>query len=191
MRRLSLLVVLLALPAMGQGILYGAGGGQCGVNMTCTAERFVATAGSGDGFACDSQLGSCFDVGGACGQIGRDGSGFIQIGDGCSPVVDVGDTTRIQSGQMILTNGGLFLDGTTYIQNQSGPVRIDDTARYVPRVLDTCVAGLEFSLATDVASGASTGARSRICLCTSDGAAAYAWQNIVTANVGNATTCPP
>jgi len=40
--------------------------------------------------------------------------------------------------------------------------------------------------------GTNRGARTRLCLCTSDGAASptYAWQNIVTGNVGTTTTCP-
>lgn len=63
----------------------------------------------------------------------------------------------------------------------------------VSQTLPTCAAGLEWTLVSDAASGVSTGARSRMCMCTSDGAGtpAYAWQNIVTANIGNTTTCPP
>lgn len=105
----------------------GSDGATCGPDLTCASDSFTATTATEGGFTCSAQLGACFDVGGACGQIGRDNNGYIQIGDGCSPVVDIGETTRIQPGQAIFTNGGLFLDGTTYIQNQSGAVKVTDT----------------------------------------------------------------
>lgn len=105
----------------------GSDSSTCGTGLTCSSDTFTSTTSSGDGFSCSAQLGACFDVGGACGQIGRDNNGYIQIGDGCSPVVDIGETTRIQPGQAIFTNGGLFLDGTTYISNQSGAVKVTDT----------------------------------------------------------------
>lgn len=55
--------------------------------------------------------------------------------------------------------------------------------------LKTCAAGFEGMLALDVLSGVATGKRTKLCLCSSDGASAYVWQNVATATLGTATTC--
>lgn len=55
--------------------------------------------------------------------------------------------------------------------------------------LSTCSATIEGGLEEDVLSGASTGKRTKLCLCTSDGSAAYKWQNVVTGTLGTTTTC--
>jgi hypothetical protein len=61
----------------------------------------------------------------------------------------------------------------------------------IPRLaLDTCSAANEGLEQIDILSGASTGNRTRKCLCTSSGAASYAWQNEVSGTLGTATTCP-
>lgn len=59
--------------------------------------------------------------------------------------------------------------------------------------LPTCAAGVEGRIVRDTLAGGTTGARTRVCLCTSDGAGspAYAWQNIVSGTVGTTTTCSP
>lgn len=194
MRRLSLLLVLLALPAMGQGILYRPGGGSCGVNMTCTAEAFVATTGSGTAYAVSSQLASAVDLGpGSCDHLGTNGSGYVLVGGGtCSPTWLFGDATTVQSGQVVTNYFSIISSGSGAIRSLSGPVPIEGVVRHVPATLVTCNATNEFGVMGDSASGGSTGDRSRICLCTSDGGGspAYAWQNIVTGNIGTSTTCP-
>jgi hypothetical protein len=55
--------------------------------------------------------------------------------------------------------------------------------------LATCAVGIEGKLSRDSTSGVATGKRTKYCLCTSDGSSNYAWQNIATGAVGNATTC--
>lgn len=59
--------------------------------------------------------------------------------------------------------------------------------------LDTCAAGIEGKMSRDTASGGTTGNRTTMCLCTSNGAGtpSYAWQNMVTGTVGSTTGCPP
>ncbi len=57
--------------------------------------------------------------------------------------------------------------------------------------LATCAAAFEGQLQNDVLSGLATGARTRLCLCTSAGASDFAWQNVVTGTVGTTTTCAP
>lgn len=55
--------------------------------------------------------------------------------------------------------------------------------------LPTCAAGLEDTVMMDAVAGASTGNRSRPCICQSDGSASYAWANLYNGTVGTTTTC--
>jgi hypothetical protein len=130
MRRLSLLLVLLALPAMGQGVLYRAGGGQCGLNMTCTAESFVATGGTGPVYSVSSQLACAVDLGpGAYDCVGTDGSGYVKFHD--SAVIDVG-STRIQSSQVVVTGGAITCDAACEIRDSAnGTLPINTTGGIV------------------------------------------------------------
>lgn len=57
--------------------------------------------------------------------------------------------------------------------------------------LDTCAVAFEGTVERDVLAGVATGARTRLCVCTSAGASDYAWQNVVTGTVGTSTTCSP
>lgn len=56
---------------------------------------------------------------------------------------------------------------------------------------NACSAGNEGKIRRDSAGGGTTGHRTKICLCTSDGAGtpAYAWQNIISGTVGTTTAC--
>jgi hypothetical protein len=49
--------------------------------------------------------------------------------------------------------------------------------------------GIEGKVSRDVLSGVATGKRTKLCVCTSDGALTYVWQNLATATLGTATTC--
>lgn len=111
--------------------------------------------------------------------------------DFCLKVRDNGTTDLFTlSGTAVATFAGTLGNTTA-----TTALTVDDAEglKVTSKTLATCASGLEWTLAADAASGVSTGARSRMCMCTSDGAGspAYAWQNIVTANVGNTTTCPP
>lgn len=57
--------------------------------------------------------------------------------------------------------------------------------------LDTCNSGAEGEMEQDTTAGGTSGHRTRICVCTSNGAGTptYAWQNVVSGTVGNTTTC--
>lgn len=59
--------------------------------------------------------------------------------------------------------------------------------------LDTCSAGTEGIVRRDATAGGTSGARTRICMCASDGAGspAYAWVSLGSGTVGTATTCNP
>lgn len=61
-------------------------------------------------------------------------------------------------------------------------------------VLPTCAAGLEgLKRWPTTTGGTGTSSRTRVCVCTSDGAASptYAWVNSSSGTVGTASTCPP
>lgn len=66
-------------------------------------------------------------------------------------------------------------------------LHVDDTN------IGTCNAGAEGVIRQDRLAGGTTGARTRLCLCTSDGAGspAYAWQNIISGTVGTSSVCDP
>lgn len=57
--------------------------------------------------------------------------------------------------------------------------------------LQACAAGLEGAITRDAVGGGTGGHRTRICVCTSDGAGSpgYKWQNMVSATLGTTTTC--
>lgn len=59
--------------------------------------------------------------------------------------------------------------------------------------LANCSSALEGEVIIGGSTGGTSGARTRLCLCTSDGAGtpAYAWVNVVSGTVGNASTCSP
>lgn len=57
--------------------------------------------------------------------------------------------------------------------------------------LQTCAAGIEGLVQRDAASGLATAARTRLCVCTSNGSSVYAWQTLGTGTVGTSTTCSP
>lgn len=129
------------------------------VGQNISANSYTATASSGSGFSCSSQLESCVDVGpGACNYIGTDASGRIRIGTSCSPEVWLGDgTTRIQPGNVQVINGALFVSGS-YIQNAStGAVLIDDAdgLEINPQAsTPTCAAGNAGTFSTLTSTGA-------------------------------------
>lgn len=98
-------------------------------------------------------------------------------------------------------------DTTGCVAGKEGGLRAvstDNTLRYCdgtalqrvtidsPITLPTCSSALEGAVRADSASGGTSGARTRVCICTSDGGGspAYAWQNSATASVGTTTTCP-
>lgn len=149
-----------------------------------------------------------------------DGNGICQIGGALQvPFSDIiGDLHRTYGGTIkILGNqqtgsgspdvkiGSYFYDLTTagdivvgFYANHAltsavATIDKDGAIRQGAGTLQTCTSALERTEAWDsTAGGTNTGARSRKCACTSDGAAspAYAWRNAHTGTVGTTTTCP-
>jgi hypothetical protein len=99
----------------------------------------------------------------------------------------------------LLQTGGLILndlnaDGQMYMRfDNSTKFTFDDDGYLVTAAaaLTTCASGIEGAIMRDSAAGGTTGKRTKLCLCTSDGAGspAYAWQNLATGTIGNTTTC--
>lgn len=80
------------------------------------------------------------------------------------------------------------------VRDQSGTVTFtlqDGHVQWNPGPLPLCGPETEWVVKADVTTGASTGRRTKLCLCTSNGAAmaTYAWQNLTTGTVGSATAC--
>jgi hypothetical protein len=90
-------------------------------------------------------------------------------------------------GGSITTTGGtpLYLSGTGAVNMTTG-ININLTA------IGTCDSTKEGDVRRMTGTGGTgTTLRTRMCICTSDGAAspAYAWMNLVSGTVGNSTTC--
>lgn len=70
---------------------------------------------------------------------------------------------------------------------------VTPTLRPSAGALPTCSSTTEGYTRRDSAAGGTTGARTRLCICTSDGAGtpAYAWVNLGSGTVGTDTTCSP
>lgn len=82
--------------------------------------------------------------------------------------------------------------GTTGATISGAGVAVFNTSvRVAFTTIGTCAAGVEGALRLDTASGIATGQATRLCMCRSAGASDYAWINVITGTVGNATTCNP
>lgn len=99
----------------------------------------------------------------------------------------------------LLYSGGLVIndqsaDGQIYFRfDNTTKATLDDDGYFKleAATLPTCASGTEGAIARDTAAGGTSGKRTKLCLCTSDGAGtpAYAWQNLATSTLGNTTTC--
>ncbi len=89
-----------------------------------------------------------------------------------------------------MTDGGVILNGPSAPLNvgEAG-ISTDGGIAIVAQTLPTCSVAIEFKMASDILSGINTGKRSKLCMCTSNGSAVYAWQNMATGTIGTSTTC--
>lgn len=126
-------------------------------------------------------------------------AGSFQAADLYGTVVAVGATGIIGNGTNFLfinpgTTGSPPIAGVgTCFGNNTGSecdgVTAAATHIVTRSTLATCSATIEGAVSTDVLSGLATGKRTKLCLCTSDGASAYKWQNLATGTLGTTTTC--
>jgi hypothetical protein len=135
--RALLLVVLVgmtttALASVITGSGAGGGGGEsgCGVDTSCEAPTFAATTTDGVGYACNSTLATCLDVGpGVCNQIGtntaNDGEIILGMAGNAACVTRVGQL--LGASQVQVVNGPFTCSGACYLQDDNGPVVITDS----------------------------------------------------------------
>jgi hypothetical protein len=145
------------------GSPFGSGNGGtaagCGENDSCAALSYEATASTGSGFTCNAALASCIDLGpGTANFIGTDGSGRIRLGDDThSPEVWIGEGgTKFGNGTAQFQNGAVLFNGTTYLQNSSDAVILDDVdgLRIVAQAsTPSCSSGNKGTLSTLTSSG--------------------------------------
>jgi hypothetical protein len=90
-------------------------------------------------------------------------------------------------------NSGQIRDNTSTarITLSSGSVDLGNPLKVQSATLATCASGTEGNISRDAAAGGTSGHRTRVCLCTSDGAGTpgYKWQNMVSGTLGTTTTC--
>lgn len=168
------------------------------VGKDVAGTRFSASATTGNGFTCGGNLDGCFKMPGADFEIGSDGT-YLYLGKKNSTTLraKIGANLEFKGNGEALVNGPLDQYNAGYFKNAiGGPVLVDDAQgiRVAAKTLGTCGADTpEGAELDDAAAGGTSGARTRRCKCTSDGAGtpAYAWQNTATGTVGTATTCAP
>jgi hypothetical protein len=118
-------------------------------------------------------------------------NGFACASNGCRVDLGTGANDYLYSdGTSILTPGAMYASGTiSGASAQANSVRLTNAT-----ALPTCNSTYERYLYVAASTGGTgTLARTRLCLCTSDGAAspAFVWQNVVSGTLGTATTCNP
>lgn len=172
-----------------------------------TAKSLTVTASAGTGLKCNSALADCMDLGpGARNSVGTNSSGEILLGpdDG-----GAGTTARLsgtlRASQIILNNGSQDVAFHGFLQNSFNgyPVNLEDQdgtrlrpypAANLKQCNDGSIDGVTEGTFFVKAAGSSSG--TRLCICTSDGAAtpAYAWVSVNllsgTISTGTATSCP-
>jgi hypothetical protein len=208
-------------PSCAKSVTYNATTGFTFTGAGLRASSYTATAASGsNGFSCTTN-GCRFDIGtGASDHFTSDGSvietsthiranrfiataGVYEASSGSSVLIRSGQSTgtaattpayRFAVNPATLSTAG-DLVATFYRDNGTTSVlSIDKDGAVLPvgGTLRTCASALEGLIARDSAAGGTTGNRTRVCVCTSDGAGtpAYAWVNLGSGTVGNTTTCP-
>jgi hypothetical protein len=114
------------------------------------------------------------------------GSGFACAFNGCRVDLGTGATDYLYSDGFGVVAPGTFTG--------QGITNVNTFKFTTVNGLVTCASGTEGAIYLLSGTGRTgTGARSRLCFCTSDGAAspAYAWQNLISGTVGTASTCNP
>lgn len=170
------------------GYVWGCGGPNCKyklaegsqMEMTATANQLTFNVGMVNLPTTTIQAGSC-PSGASCYMFADNGQWFYLF-----PSADVSGCAANREGGLraYSTDKTLrYCDGTA-----ARRVTVDSLV-----TLPTCGASTEGMARVDGASGGTSGARTRLCLCTSDGAGtpAYAWQNVESGTVGTTTTCSP
>lgn len=152
-------LVLVLLPTLAFAQLSTNRGAICGVNLSCVSATFTATTTTGSGFACNSALASCIDLGpGSCNSLGTDGSGAVLVGgDACAPTVKFGSTGNVTitgNGGITLANAGLDLNNNTTMMNTASgkPILVNEESgfRLTPySATPTCNAGAAGNFSTD------------------------------------------
>lgn len=178
--------------------------------LTCSLCGFVSTVASGSNAFGVSTNGARIDYGaGANDYASSDGTTVAFAG----PIAATSVTTALVTttatsgniGMQMVTGSKLCLGASTGCIKNDAFSQLDLSefataytnganfvARTVGSVSYTCAANQEGLVVRDNASGGTnSGHRTRICICTSDGAAspAYAFQNMVTGTVGTTTSC--
>lgn len=131
-------------------------------------------------------------------------NGFALTTNGARLDLGTGANDYLYSdGTQVIAQGSVIVSGNLHVRanilNDVGgvnPVEVNDADGFrlsSTAALPTCSVSLEGTFKRDGTTGAASTARTRMCWCTSDGAAspAYAWVNSISGTVGTATTCAP
>lgn len=109
-----------------------------------------------------------------------------RIGDGAGSVAVI-----LNNSKATLSTAGAKLLSVRNNSTEKVFIDKDGSIAQASATLQTCASTLEGLVSRDTAAGGTSTHRTRLCMCTSDGAGtpAYAWMNITSGTVGNTTTC--
>lgn len=117
-----------------------------------------------------------------------DAGAFVTTGRYCT---DVACTTAYITNDTFSTMNIIGSVGGSGNWSTAGSFNSDVYVKIGATSIGTCNAGAEGVTRRDSAGGGTTGHRTKLCLCTSDGAGtpAYAWTNLASGTVGTTTAC--
>lgn len=213
MRAAALLVLLLASGAHAQGfggVFPGGGGGAGGACTLSTTSPALApyyratTTAAEPGFQCDAVNATCVKFGPGVDNIaGSNASGetiFGRVGVTTGVVRFYGTAIgfNVTATNVLTYNAALDQGNTAFARNTNSgrPYRIADAEGLLvdpSTTLQACNSTTHGTL-KPLSFAASSGTRTRLCVCTSDHAATpvFRWQNVVTGTVGTTDTeCLP
>lgn len=220
MKRAAFLAALLLAAAAAAGGFGGSSGGTSGTGMTSGAQTFTGLKTFSDGVATSTvsasglftstvasgsvafslTSGARLTFGSANRYISDDGSNIVIKGSVMPSATvswDFGDNARSWGSfylWAIVLNSGQIRDSNSIarISLSTGSIDLGNPIKTSADTLATCASGTEGEISRDTSSGGTTGHRTRLCLCTSDGAGTpgYKWQNMGSASLGTTTTCP-
>lgn len=116
-------------PSATSGPFGGSEPATCGAGLDCSSDTYTATASSGSGYACNSALATCVDLGpGANNGIGTNASGHILLGpeNGTSTIVKVNDTVTIEAGSAQFTNMDVKINNNACLVDPTNDVDVCD-----------------------------------------------------------------
>jgi len=167
--------------ASGQNMAVDCGGGTCSATLGATNATTSTVGRSGQ----TTTINGTTTVGGTL------STGANNITTTARYCTDVACTTAYMANDTFGTLNLIGSVGGSGNWSTAGSFNSDTSLKIGATAVGTCNSGAEGVMRRDSAGGGTTGHRTKVCLCTSDGAGtpAYAWTNLGSGTVGTSTAC--